>query len=510
MDGLKDKYFNGLVILVYMVVVGILVSFHEVWRDEVVPVSLVAESGDIWELMRKMANYGHPGFWAVLLYAGYKIVPHYYVVKILTVTIATAAVYIFLVRSPFPKWQKVLFTAGFYPLYLYPVYNRSYGLSMLLMFLFASLYRNRFKNIIPLSVILFLLANTHAHSWIIVFMVFCSLAAEYLFQKEKGRARLDPWVSGACFVLVAAGLVSAAVMMIPEQTSTIFQARSLNIVGAARACFNALILPGKYFYGIFGLRQEMWVNVVIWGIYFYLSRNVYLLMIFTGGVAGLGMFFEIIYPSGGMRHEGALFLLIVLVFWIDRIVDPGCNVSWGGRQKLGRAMVCGREFFLTVLFIVHLCIALPAIRKDIMGEYSSSKSFGEFIHSRPDLKDAILMGEPAANLEALPYYVDNPVYIAREGRFRKFREFTTAGREEFSLDELLTTAQQLKARFKRPVLIVFGHPVTTQGPFKISFSYGQVFTFSRDSINAFLSETKKIAHFDGALSDENYRVYELK
>jgi hypothetical protein len=135
MDGLKDKYFNGLVILVYMVVVGILVSFHEVWRDEVVPVSLVAESGDIWELMRKMANYGHPGFWAVLLYAGYKIVPHYYVVKILTVTIATAAVYIFLVRSPFPKWQKVLFTAGFYPLYLYPVYNRSYGLSMLLIFL---------------------------------------------------------------------------------------------------------------------------------------------------------------------------------------------------------------------------------------------------------------------------------------------------------------------------------------------------------------------------------------
>ena len=60
-------------------------------------------------------------------------------------------------------------------------------------------------------------------------------------------------------------------------------------------------------------------------------------------------------------------------------------------------------------------IALPIIaRREVMHPSSSSQALGRLISATPRLSNAILMSEPDFLMEALPYYVPNPVYMPRQ------------------------------------------------------------------------------------------------
>ena len=115
---------------------------HEFWRDEVRALWIARAAHSPLDIFR-IRNEGHPALWYLLLYLCKSIVDSPLVLPVLSITIAFAAVVLFLFRAPFPLWLRALFIFSALPLYEYSVMARNYGISMLLFFIAAALYRER-------------------------------------------------------------------------------------------------------------------------------------------------------------------------------------------------------------------------------------------------------------------------------------------------------------------------------------------------------------------------------
>lgn len=499
------------VTLIYALVVSTLSGLHEVWRDEVVLIDMIAASKSLFHLFGNLHNYGHPGLWHTLLYFGHSIIPEYFILKITAVSVAVLGVYIFLLRAPFSFGQKLLFVCGFFPIYLYPVFARSYGLSMLLGFAFCALYQDRIKNFIPMSIVLFLLANVHAHTLIIVIAIFLSLAVEFITTIHRRLERIfdqKKIMIGLSIILCGIGL--SIIQIIPDQTSIIFKISSLNVYNVTEALIKALVIPGKAFSAVLGFESAIFVNGVIWVLYIYLSRKPGLLIIFAVSVIGLTMFMTLVYSSNAMRHQGALYLLIIMIFWLDAVVQ-GERISLSAwADKIYRSIASYKHAFFTFLLIMQVCMAYPAVKDDILHDYSSSKRFAAFLDDNKQFKDAILMGEPDTLVESIPYYSDIDIYLHRQKKFGKRVIFTTTKNLDLTLDEYLDTAINLKKETGRPVILMMGRDLNPQGPFIIKGYFGANFIYSKESLKEFHRKVTKITKFKDALGDENYDVYLLK
>src|SRR5262249_37319816 len=121
---------------VYAAIVSVVSIYHEPWRDEVVPMTLVRQAESLPDLWHTLRYEGHPILWYVALRYAYLALGSTAALKVVSVLVAVAAIGIFLVHAPLPLSIKCLFTFGALPLYEYSVVARDYGLGMLFLFAF--------------------------------------------------------------------------------------------------------------------------------------------------------------------------------------------------------------------------------------------------------------------------------------------------------------------------------------------------------------------------------------
>jgi hypothetical protein len=496
----------------YAVAICVFAMFHEVWRDEVVPVSLVAGSHSLGEVLQKMRDFGHPALFYVALNAGYHLFPHYVVLKILNLLICTSAVWIFLDKSPFHKLAQALFICGFFPLYEYSVINRMYGLFMLMVCMVSALYKDRWRRLIPFSISLALMANTHAHGLVLVLAILLSLASELIFRADRAVLLLGKKKDFAgALAVVLAGLILTVLQILPDSKSVIFLGGGSSPIRIAQAALRAFVNPGRPFYGVFGFNSVWSVNVVLFTLYLYLLRKPKLLILLMSGAIGLSMFFDLLYPSHEIRHQGALYLLVIMVLWMDSSVEVGTRQRPRVFEDMWTGLSAIKNSMLVILLTVQVFMAYPAIREDLARPFSASKLFAQKCLGDPLLKDAIILGEPEGYLESLPYYMDNPTYYFTEGKFTRYRRLTSEGLMTLSLGQLLETARSLKIREGRPVVILLDREVGAPGKNVIYFMHKKKsFTFSKEELKELHEQTILVADFPDAISDEKFRVYAVK
>jgi len=506
-----EKFFVFLMLFAYAGIVAVLSFHHALWRDEVVPMSAVIGSSSLFDLFSKTHNSGHPELLVTVLYLLYHVFPFYFILKIVNISVCIAAVYIFLTCSPFSLLQKFLFIFGFFPLYLYPVFCRDYSFIMLLLFAFAALYPKRFERMIPLGLILLLLANAHAYALIITIAAAGSLTLEYLFSPEALQSRkVRPKEAVIGFALIIAGIIFSVTHIIPDHTSIYYQPHAIGFGKIVRAFIQSLSRPGEIIPTVFGVSSILFSTLIVFLVYFYLLRSPYLLLLFFSAIMGLGLFYHLIFESVEIRYQGVFYLLWTAVLWISRSLHENNSQPHIG-DSLQEKIIRHKDAFFTLLLIIQICLAYPALKEEIVNDYSSSKSFGHFINQNASFKQAVLVGDPDNSLESIPYYTDNPVYLLREGRFAKYRQLTTANRQEISLAELLNTSRKLKAQTGKPLLILLGYKLSPDGPFLIKSSHhDKIFTYSKEALADFNAHTKLVGRFQKAICDENYDVYLLE
>src|SRR5262249_12906522 len=154
---------------------------------------------------------------------------------------------------------------------------------------------------------------------------------------------------------------------------------------------------------------------------------------------GFAMLSALVYPADPFQR-GLLFILLLVLLWIDR----GPNAP---ARKLTRLrhdhVLLGIDGVLAAVLTAQIYFAFGVVTKDLRAPMSSSESLGRYLSTTPGLQDAVVIPEPDAMAEALPYYATNRIFLPREGKDLVKVKFTTASRSELSLDELLDTAQSL-------------------------------------------------------------------
>jgi hypothetical protein len=514
LSSLTEKKFALWGTLIYAVVVTVLSCFHEVWRDEVIPLSLVIDSHSLADVFAKSINYGHGALWYYVLYFGYALCHKAVVLKVLNVLICVVAVYVFLSRAPFSRLQKALFIGGVLPLYVYPVINRDYGLTMLLVFLFCVLYDKRFTNFISLSVILFLLANLVAYSTIMVMAISGALLLEFIFFADSRRQWMArPWDTAVGLALIVLGIAACIITLTPDYTMSIVRP-PITAPGAVMAAIKAIMMPEKAYPTLFGIESDVFLKLATWAYLIYLGRRGIRIFWIVGGCwLALAMLFHLVWPTTALRHQGAFLLVFVTAMWLDGLAR-GENRPYAFRPlEAVRAFVARhKNSAFTLILILQVCAAYPEIKRDVRGDYSASRKLAEFIRHDPALKDAVVVPEPDTFGEAYSYYGTNPVFFPREDQFRRYARFTIESRGWYSLAELLASAKNLRAQRGQPVVIVLGHRLSPQGPFLIQFSAmtHKAFTYTPESLRDFNSQTVKAASFRPAITDEEFDVYLLK
>lgn len=491
--------FTLIILAAYAAAIIGLSCFHEVWRDEVLPVTLVTESQSLFDLFSNIRNYGHPGLWFAILYGAYHIFPSYIIINIVNLAINLLAAYIFVKQAPFGRIPKAAFLLGYFPLYYYPVVNRHYGLCWLLFLLFCVLYQERWKKIGLLSAVLFLLANTHALGLVIVIAIAAVLAGELCLRPRQVLAECSRSRIMAGLGLVAAGIAISIWQVRTDDNSTLFSWASLSLPQAVDVLKRAVLMPGSIFSHILGGDHGQRVQVAILGCLVLLWRRWSALGIFVLSAVGMGLFLKLVFPNYSPYHESFLLMLMVFAFWVS-----------ADKYQKGSPWFYGRQVFFALILGSQILMAYPAIKADITSDFSSSKRFGQWIKSQPQGEDHVLVPEPDVIVESMPYYVSNDIYLPREGRFGKMSRNTLNNRRVFSLDEFLATAEAVRSD-GRSVFLVLWHELKDDGPFEIRYSHDRRFLYSPQSLQLWREKTQKVASFRGSLdTKENYDVYRLK
>jgi len=478
---------------IYAAIVIALASRHVFWRDEVRQFTFAIDN-PFPQLLLKLRFEGHPALWFLILKLGWSLFHSVLVLPITSILIAAGATYLFLVKAPFPRWQKVLFPFGVLPVYEYSVMCRNYGISMLLLFAACYLYKDRLTHPFRYGLALILLANTNVHALAIAVGFIAGLALDIVLQLRTRRGGLAPVV--ASLVLVCIGALASYLSMRPDNTVTYTQLTSLRLADLPHAVLTVVRAPGT----ILSVNHSRLARLVIFafGVLFFRHKQVFI--IFLVATLGASAIVNLAYPAE-LRHKGVYICFLIALFWIDHIHNTT-------EPKKGFWPVdTARAVALPLMLACMIPFAAQRIFENFDRPGSSAKALGELVRANPALKDAILIGEPDYYVETVAYYLPNDIYIPGEERYGRRVLFTTASRQRYSLGDVLATAGRLEAQTGRPVILAIGHPLNPEGPFEIPVGYKRVFEYSPKSLHELAARTTKLAVFDQALGDENYAVY---
>jgi len=147
------------------------------------------------------------------------------------------------------------------------------------------------------------------------------------------------------------------------------------------------------------------------------------------------------------------------------------------------------------------------IKTEIEGEkFSRSADVGALL-KRPELKGAIVMGDPDTMLEPVTYYADNPVWFLRQQRFGRVVKLAKNSRHMLSMTDVLSDMQMLHARTGRPVVFLSLLKLQDKKVVKRAVMFRDATILRPDDVRQFWANTRLVARLRPSASDEEYDVY---
>jgi hypothetical protein len=371
----------------YAALIAVVVVRHEPWFDEA-QAWLIARDSNPINLFERVRYEGQPGLWHLLLMVPAKTLP-YWTLNWISAALGAAGAYVFLRRSPFPTAVKVLVPFTYFLLYQYGAVARNYALLPLSLFCLAVLYRRRRERPAAFAALLFLLANTSAHGFLIAGTFLAIWVVEALVGWWKRSIQL------ARSQLVAmrgagAGMARVALMLRPPADRTI---ASKGIRSIRPRTF--LEITGDMINGSFA---ENWIVLVVaLGASLWFFRRMRVLHLYLLPTIVLLLFFG--YVHHAPWHEGVLFLVWVFAFWVglQRWI-PGS--LWDDRSRWAAlgvlALVCAFQVVWTV----------RTAASDIRAPYSGSEALARHLEAH-DLQDKRIFAVHWASFAVNPSFERN-------------------------------------------------------------------------------------------------------
>ena len=512
-----------LVFAIWLGLVLFMTAQHAFWRDEVRALSIALHGPGLVDMLGALHGEGHPAVWYLLLRGAYDVVGSPVVLPLVSMTIASTGALLLLFASPLPLWLVALILGSGHFLFEYSVMARNYGLSAPVLFLMAYLYPTRRDRGVSLGLLAVLLANTNAHSVLLV----CAFMLFWLIDlvRERGLSwnrSLRHWaLNGA---IAGLGIVVCIVTIYPPVNDAATMDRAAITL---RSIGIAVLIPASSFGHLLqtpaaaldwgpvsdypaSISRRL-LSVLMVGALLGLVRWPAALIAGAASLWGMGLFFVLVYP-GSYRHDGLWLLFLIALYWMAQARGRG-PLQPGRDQRVRRAVgVAGLACFVA-LMLLQVPVGLRALADSLPGGRPASRvrDLARLLQSRADLKDAILLPDPDHLLEAMPYYAPNLTYLPRQQRFARYARFSKQGLLDLSLGDLLTDAKRLCRDYAKPVVLVLQQDLDqVTPPQRLSEGYNWHLDIGAGDIRALRSATEFLGRFERASQYEVFGAYVLR
>jgi hypothetical protein len=274
--------------------------------------------------------------------------------------------------------------------------------------------------------------------------------------------------------------------------------------------FEQLTLAISYPWKLIGLDGpgDVILSLIIFGSILGLIRLPGALLAALAALIGFSLFFTLVYP-GYYRHQALWLVFLLTMYWMAGESGVGSERP----QSKPIVWTSAAGFALMVLLVgaqaAGGCRAIIELASDRFPQ-SRSRDFGNLIKDRPDLKNAIIMADPDYLLEALPYYIDNPIYLMRQRQFGNVVTFTNEALLKLDLDDILNVAKRLHQERGEPVVILMERRLSADQPATVyPEGYNWTLNVTPDQVRRFLASTKLLVRFGPAKLGETFDVYLL-
>ena len=518
-----EDNFNFYLWLTFLVAVAIGLLNHEMWRDELEAWLIAKDSISIPEMLNNLKYTGHPALWYLCLHFISKVTTNPLVIQLFNLIVITAALFIFIYYSPFNYLQKTLFCFSYFPLYEYGIISRSYSLEMLLIFSFCALFCQKKHNYILLTIVLLLLPHTNIYGLILGFIFaaifFWTAVAKAIYNQKDSSEWRRIGIALSLSLTTYLISLSAAIIQItpPADAKRIGRSASANsglfqFIQSSEAVITGIwrsYVPIPNFslensWGTNILAENIFLpeianidlgsflsavmSLVLFAIFTVIfARNYKALFTYVAGNA-LIIAFNLKYKLPDIRHNGHLFILLIVCFWIF-LSEAQTNYA-KNRPRVLKALSSQQNLLLTIILCIQLYAGIKMYAVDLGRVFSNSQNVARYIKNN-QLEQSTIVGSRYRIVFPLSAWLDRPIYYPEIRKFGTFTVWTSKsvpGNTYISQQEILQEAAKLKRENENLLLV-------------LDKKLGNIDT----SLNP-----KLLASYEDAIVDrENYFIYSI-
>jgi hypothetical protein len=466
-----DTSFALIVTICFAVVCGVAVWHHEMWSDEAQAWLLARDATGLQDLLLRTQYERHPLLWHVLLYFLSRITIRPEAMQALHLAIAAGTVFLIARLAPFPKWARALLCFGYFPLYEYGVLARNYSIGALFLLGATALFSKRREHPWVFGAMLALAAHTSVPALIVAAAIGGTAALSAILSRDR-RLELGPAIKSC--TLAGAAILLAMVQMVPpadaeytrgqEWTTHLDWRRVERVVGlSARSLLP--ISTSRPFWG------HVWTDDV--------SRHVApataVLALTVAGVrlrharagliafalAHLGLFsFFYARTAGSIRHQGFLFLSLLIALWLARSSDG--QGSAPRKQAAARASLIWRGAVLTVL-IAQAGAGVTAVVEDRRLVFSGGLAAARLLEEN-GLSNGPIVGHPDLTMTPVIAYLGVPsMYFPRSGRTGSYTVWDRRRASSLNDDDVFRQAIEQARSHESRIGVVLDHSSAVAG-----------------------------------------------
>ena len=385
------------------------------------------------DLIKNTRYEGHPILWNILLYGITRFTLNPFWMQFLHILISTSVVFLFLKKAPFSLTFKTLFIFGYFMIFEYNLISRNYILGVFFLFLACSVFKDRERKIILLSIYLTLAANVHLMFCVIAFAMFLTLQLENFQNKQLFRKKV---IIGS--FIFGVGLLIAIIQIIPPDDS-------LFLIRIAKMPLNEKFVKGfvSLFKGLITIpdfrtihfwNSNLLVNINkpfagVLGILVYLIplllffKNKKTLFFVYIALFGAQVFF-FMTQLGATRYDGMTYLIIIVALWIENYYTDDTNKLSAFLYSKKLALL--KKPIIYSILLIHFTSGVFAYAKDYKDSFTSSKETVDYLKKKR--LDRLPIISVSCEATALSPYLGKKVWFLCSGSFESFCRWNSASK----------------------------------------------------------------------------------
>lgn len=413
-------------LMVFMIGLAYAKTVHEPWRDEA-DSWVVVRDATLGEFLQSFGYVGHPPLWYLYLLPFARAGLPYVGMKFLHGILAAGVGWLLLFKSPLPFAFTIGYLFSLHFFYQYGVVARGYMLMLLLLFLAASLFQQRFAKPLRYGLVVGLLFTSEVFVIIpaYVFMVEFSLGLWKRWRHEGMTIGLQRGVAGLCCMglLGLASLVSLLPADDARQlvVTPVFHPEALlmrlqeglfpyNINLLFESPFHQFSVGYPWLQNVVAI-----IGLVVIGLCLVaLSARPMGLVFLASTLLWFAYFFMWRY-RGEFWHSCLFLPMFYVAFWLGEQERPFRSLPRLSKWCQGAAMS-----------IMACCLAISvvgngyAVKFDVKYAYSGSKATAEFIQ-RKQLDTHLMVVDTCYSAMAVSAYLpQTSFWLLAQGRISRY------------------------------------------------------------------------------------------